>query len=130
MTTTHGNDGTVLIGANVIAEIVSFSHNESARTAEDSAMGDNSATFKVGKTEASGSITCHSDASDTNGQAAMSVGSEITLLMREQGTGSGLPQISCPAIITAVNLNVEQEGINTRQFDYIRNGDQDDTAQA
>ncbi len=129
MSTTHGNDGRVLIGANVVGEIVSFTHTRTARTAEDSSQGDAAATHKFGKTEASGSLTCHSDPDDTNGQATLVEGTQVTLLLREKGTGPGLPQQSVPAMITSVGLTVEHEGINSTQFDYIRNGAQDNTAQ-
>jgi len=71
MTTYTGNSGVVRIDTNSIAEVVSFDINENADRVEDTALGDTNRTYKPGLTDVSGTITCHYDDGDTNGQVAM-----------------------------------------------------------
>ena len=47
MATHTGSEGTVKVGANAIAEIRSYSLEETADTAEDTSMGDSYRTFKT-----------------------------------------------------------------------------------
>ena len=130
MATHHGNSGSVLIAANVIAEIVSFNYTETVETARDDAMGEAAQSHLTGKTSASGSITCHWDSTDTTGQNLMNAGDSVTLLLHPEGTGTGLAQYSVPATITSMGFSVEQEGVVSAQFDFERNGAHDDTAQS
>ena len=129
MATHHGNSGSVLIGANVVAEITGFSYDEAIDVADDSAMGDSAKTHLSGKTSASGTISCHWDSSDADGQALMTSGDTITLLLHPEGTGSGLAQFSVPCTITSRGVSVEQDGIVGVSFGFERNGAHDDTAQ-
>ena len=46
MATHTGSEGTVKVGANAIAEIRSFSLEETADTLEDTTMGDTARTYK------------------------------------------------------------------------------------
>ncbi len=47
MATHTGSEGTVRVGANTIAEIRSYSVEETSDTAEDTSMGDSYRTFKT-----------------------------------------------------------------------------------
>ena len=42
MATHHGKEGTIKIGSNTVAEIVSFSLDETANIVSDTSMGDSS----------------------------------------------------------------------------------------
>ena len=46
MATHKGSEGTVKVGSNAVAEIKSYSIEESADTLEDTAMGDTARTYK------------------------------------------------------------------------------------
>jgi len=56
MATHTGSEGTVKVGANAIAEIRSFSLDETADTLDDTTMGDTARTFKSSLTSFSGSV--------------------------------------------------------------------------
>ena len=56
MATHTGSEGTVKIGANAIAEIRSYSIEETGDTIEDTTMGDSARTYKAGLKDFSGSI--------------------------------------------------------------------------
>ena len=118
MATVTGNDGVVLIDTNVVAEVTSFTINENADRIEDTALGDSNRTYKAGLADVSGSIECWYDKSDTNGQEAMTVGSTVNLVLRPEGTGSGLAEWTVSADVltneTAINFNE----IVTRNFTW------------
>ena len=65
MTTHTGSEGTVKVGSNVIAEIRSFSIEETADTLEDTTMGDTARTYKSSLTSYSGSLDVFWDETDT-----------------------------------------------------------------
>ena len=46
MATHKGSEGTVKVGSNAVAEIRSYSIEESADTLEDTSMGDSARTYK------------------------------------------------------------------------------------
>ena len=78
MATHTGSEGTVRVGINAIAEIRSYSVEETADTVEDTSMGDAYRTFKTTLKGWSGSVDVFWDETDTNGQVAMVVGTEVT----------------------------------------------------
>ncbi len=122
MATYHGNDGSVLVGANAVGEVVSFSYNESANIIRDDAMGDADETNIAGKNSATGSITAHFDSGDTDGQVELTAGSSVSLVLHPEGTGTGLTELSFTAIVSSRAITVEHEGIVQVQFDFTRTG--------
>ena len=56
MATHAGSEGTVKVGSNAIAEIRSFSLEETADTLEDTTMGDTARTYKSSLTTFTGSV--------------------------------------------------------------------------
>lgn len=89
MATHTGSEGTVRVGANAIAEIRSYSVEETADTVEDTSMGDAYRTFKTTLKGWSGSVDVFWDETDTNGQVAMVVGTEITANFFPEGASAG-----------------------------------------
>ena len=79
MATHTGSAGTIKIGANAVAELRSFSIEETADTVEDTVMTDTARSFKPTLTSFSGSADVYWDETDTNGQVALSVGAEVTI---------------------------------------------------
>ena len=122
MATILGDDGVVLVGANAIAEITQFTLNQSAERIEDTVMGDANKTYKAGKADVNGQITCRYDSSDTNGQQSLSVGSQVSLVLRPQGTGSGRPEFTLDAFITEISIEVAEGAIVSRTFTYAAAG--------
>ena len=63
MATFKGNSGTVKVGSDAIAEIRSYSVDETMDTIEDTSMGDTYRTFKTSLKSFSGSVDVFFDVS-------------------------------------------------------------------
>ena len=74
MATHLGKEGTVQVGSNAIAEIRSFSIDETIDVVEDTSMGDSSKTYLASIKDFSGTVDVLYDETDTNGQTALSLG--------------------------------------------------------
>lgn len=117
-----GSEGTVKVGANAVAEITAFSIEETADTVEDTSMGDTSRTFKVTLKSWNGSLECHWDETDTNGQVALTVGSEVTLNVYPEGATTGDTYLTGTAIVTGVSVAGELNGLVSRSLTFQGNG--------
>ena len=71
MATHIGRDGVIKVGANTVAELRSFSIEETADTVEDTVMSDTARSFISTLTSFTGSADVYWDESDTNGQGAL-----------------------------------------------------------
>ena len=109
---THlGKEGTVAVGSNSIAEIRSFSIDETIDTVEDTSMGDASKTYLASIKDFSGSIDVIYDETDTNGQTALAVGATVTLNFAPEGTASGDVKLTGSAIVTGKSINSSFDGL-------------------
>ena len=111
MATHLGKEGTVHVGSNAIAEIRSFSIEETGDTVEDTSMGDSARSYKSTLTSFTGSIDVFWDETDTNGQGALSVGSEVTLNFYPEGNASGDTYYTGTALVTGVTRNSSFDGL-------------------
>lgn len=111
MATHKGSEGAVYVGANAIAEIRSYSLEETADTIEDTSMGDSARTYKASLTSFSGSIDVYWDETDTNGQGALDVGSEVTLNFYPEGNTSGDTYYTGTCIVTGVSRSASFDGM-------------------
>jgi hypothetical protein len=114
----HGKDGTVKIGSNTVAEIKSFTLDQTSDTVEDTSMGDSMKSYKVGQGDASGSITCHFDETDTSGQGAMTNGASVSLALYPEGADSGDTYYTMTALITSVGMSVDMGSVVERSFGF------------
>jgi predicted secreted protein len=122
MATHKGSEGTVKVGSNAIAEIRSYSIEESADTIEDTSMGDSARTYKASLTQFSGSIDVFWDETDTSGQGALDVGSEVTLNFYPEGDTSGDTYYSGSAIVTGVTRTGSFDGMVEASISVQGNG--------
>ena len=111
MATHKGSEGTVKVGANSVAEIRSYSIEESADTLEDTSMGDSARTYKPSLTSFSGSLDVFWDETDTNGQGALTIGSEVTLNVYPEGDTTGDTYYTGSAIVTGVSRSASFDGL-------------------
>jgi predicted secreted protein len=111
MATHEGSEGTVHVGTNAIAEIKSYSLDETADTIEDTSMGDAARTYVASLTTFSGSIDVFWDETDTNGQVALAVGSSVTLKWYPEGASSGDTYYSGTALVTGKNISASFDGM-------------------
>ena len=111
MATHKGSEGTVKVGSNAVAEIKSYSIEESSDILEDTTMGDSARTYKPSLTSFSGSLDVFWDETDTNGQGALSIGSEVTLNVYPEGDASGDTYYTGTAIVTGVSRSASFDGL-------------------
>ena len=111
MATHTGSEGTVKVGANAIAEIRSYSVEQTADTVEDTSMGDSFRTFKTTLKGWSGTVDVFWDETDTNGQSALSVGSEVTANFYPEGSTTGDAYLYGTAIVTGKTVTGSLDGM-------------------
>jgi hypothetical protein len=113
MATHTGSEGTVRVGANAIAEIRSYSLEETADTAEDTSMGDSYRTFKTTLKAWTGSVDVYWDETDTNGQVALVVGAEVTANFYPEGASAGTSEkyYTGTAIVTGKTVTASFDGM-------------------
>lgn len=122
MSTHHGKDGIVKVGANTVAEMHDWSVEENAATVDDTAMGDSADTHLVGQTNWSGQATAGFDPTDTNGQLALTVGASVTLNLYPYGSTTGKKYKTGTATVTKVGIAVPMRNQTTRTFSFQGNG--------
>ena len=111
MATHLGKEGTVQVGSNSIAEIRSFSIDETIDTVENTSMGGASKSYLASIKDFSGSIDVLYDETDTNGQTALAVGATVTLNFAPEGTASGDVKLTGSAIVTGKSINSSFDGL-------------------
>lgn len=122
MATHKGSEGTVKVGSNAIAEIRSFSIEETADTLEDTTMGDTARTYKSSLTSFSGSIDVLWDETDSTGQGGLTIGAEVTLNLYPEGDASGDTYLTGSAIVTGRTINSSYDGLVEMSVSVQGNG--------
>lgn len=122
MTTHSGVDGLVQVGGNTVAEIKSFSIDESANPINDSNLNDAAETHLMGRTSWTASIEVQWDETDTTGQEAMTAGASLAVIFLPEGNTSGDVSLSGTASITSRGLAVGEEAVITQTFTLQGNG--------
>ena len=123
MATHKGSEGIVKVGSsNVVAEIRSYSIEESADTLEDTSMGDSAKTYKASLTSFSGSLDVFWDETDTSGQGALSIGAEVTLNFYPEGDTAGDTYYTGSAIVTGVSRTASYDGLVEASISVQGNG--------
>ena len=111
MATHTGSEGTVKVGANAIAEIRSYSIEQTADTTEDTTMGDAWRTHKTTLKAWSGTVDVYWDESDTTGQGALVVGAEVTANFYPEGSTTGDTYLTGTAIVTGKTVSASFDGM-------------------
>lgn len=111
MATHTGSEGTVKVGANTIAEIRSYSIEQTADTVEDTTMGDAWRTHKTTLKAWSGTVDVFWDETDTNGQSALVVGAEVTANFYPEGSTTGDAYLYGTAIVTGKTVSASFDGM-------------------
>jgi predicted secreted protein len=111
MATHKGSEGIVKVGTDSVSEVRSYSIEETADTLEDTSMGDSARTYKSSLTSFSGSLDVFWDETDTTGQGALTIGSEVTLNLYPEGDTSGDTYYTGTAIVTGVTRSGSFDGL-------------------
>ena len=122
MATHVGTSGVVKVGANSVAEVTGFSIDQSNDTVEDTTLTDTAKTYKVLRSDATGTIECHWDESDTNGQGALTIGAEVTLNLYPEGADAGDTYYTGTAIVTSLGQSVSLDGVISRTINVQFSG--------
>ena len=122
MATHKGSEGIVKVGSNAVAEIKSYSIEESADTLEDTSMGDSARSYKPSLTSFSGSLDVFWDETDTSGQGALTIGSEVTLNVYPEGDTAGDNYYTGTAIVTGVSRSASFDGLIEASVSVQGNG--------
>jgi hypothetical protein len=122
MATHTGVAGVVKVGANIVAECTGFNIDESSDVVEDSQLTDTSKSYKVLRSDATGTVECHWDETDASGQGALTVGAEVTLNLYPEGADSGDTYYTGTAIVTGVSQAVTLDGIISRTINVQFSG--------
>jgi|TARA_B100002019_G_scaffold284769_1_gene292879 hypothetical protein len=122
MATHVGTAGVVKVGANAIAEVVGFNIDETNDTVEDTSLTDTAKSYIALRKDATGTIECHWDETDTNGQEALDVGSSVTLNLYPEGADSGDAYYTGTALVTGASVAVTMEGTISRTFNVQFSG--------
>jgi len=122
MATHTGSEGKAFVGANQVAEVVDFSFDESTNLIPDHQLVDTESTYKAGRKNVTGVITCHWDETDTLAQGAMVNGAEVTLNLYPEGNASGAVYWTGSAIIQQVSRANADESIVSAVYNFTVNG--------
>jgi hypothetical protein len=122
MATHVGTSGVVKVGANAVAEVTGFTIDQSNDTVEDTTLTDTAKTYKVLRSDATGTIECHWDESDTNGQGALTIGAEVTLNLYPEGADAGDTYYTGTAIVTSLGQSVSLDGVISRTINVQFSG--------
>jgi len=106
-----GRDGIVKVGAATVAEVKSFSIEESADTVETTKMTDTARSHAITLTSFSGSLDCFWDETDTTGQGALTIGASVTLALYPEGDTTGDTYYSGTALVTGVSRSASFDGM-------------------
>lgn len=137
MATIRGCFGKMLAGGTptAVGELRSWEYTESAERIDASVMGDCTKKFVAGAKETivrwttwwnlgAGTVPAQ-DA----GQALLTVGSDVALLLHPNGTLAGKPELSGTVTITSVGGRAEVDGIVEASFEGALDGEWTNAAQ-
>ena len=99
------------VGSDAVAEVRSFSIEETADTVEDTVMTDTSRTYITTLKSFSGSLDVFWDETDTNGQVALAVGNSVTLAFYPEGDATGDTYYSGTALVTGFTRTASFDGM-------------------
>jgi len=122
MATHVGTSGVVKVGSDAVAEVTGFTIDQSNDTVEDTTLTDTAKTYKVLRSDATGTIECHWDETDTNGQSALTIGAEVTLSLYPEGADTGDTYYTGTAIVTSLGQSVSLDGVISRTINVQFSG--------
>ena len=117
-----GNQGKVLVGSNLVAELTGFSWDRGITIVSDTELTDSDETHKTGTKNGTGTIECWWDETDTLAQAAMEDGASVTLALKPEGNVTGDTIFTFTTTIHQISMAVAKDSIITQSFSFTVNG--------
>jgi len=106
-----GSEGVIKIGGNTMAEVTGWTLTESSSTIENTELSDTTRSYLSGLSEYSGTVDCHWDETDTNGQVACTIGASVALYFYPEGATSGDTYFSGTALVTGITRNASVDSL-------------------
>jgi len=115
--------GTMLI-TNVMEPLGgSFVGTGACSIAEDTTLADTAKTYNTAAiTSWSGSVTAYWDELDTNGQLALTTGSNVVLKLAPEGYATGDTYYTGNALVTEITRTVARGAVTEISFSFVGNG--------
>ena len=105
-----GSEGKIKVGGATVAEVNSYSLEESSDTVEKTAMGDSSRSFVPTLTSVSATLDVNFDDTDS-GQSALSVGATVTVEVFPEGDATGDTYYQFQGIVTGFSRTGSFDGL-------------------
>lgn len=115
--------GVIKVGANAVAEVTGYSIEYMSDTTEDTVIGDVARTYKPTLKSFTASVDAFWDDTDTNGQIALAVGTEVTFSIYPEGDTSGDTYYTGSGIITGRTISTTVGEMITANFSIQGTGD-------
>jgi hypothetical protein len=131
MAAIRGCLGVVEIGPTptVVGEVTAYTINAVSDEIDTSSMGTCTASSIAGTKKTTGTISANFDPDDA-GQLLFVIGTTPQLIIKPEGTGSGLSQFQATAAtILANSVSAEVNGVVSIEMSYSINGEFDTTDQ-
>ena len=118
-----GKDGSIKVGANVVAKVTGFEYEETVTSRDETSLEDDYEQPKAAVKAVRGNLVCWYDRNDTNGQEALSVGGTVNLTLRH-GANSDDPNANFPTalIMSRRIVNGDVNGTVELSIDFTANG--------
>ena len=117
-----GSEGLIKIGGNTMAEVTSWTLTQSSSTIENTELADTTRSYLSGLSEYSGTVDCHWDETDTNGQVACSFGAAVNLIFYPEGATSGDVYFNGTSLVTGITRNASVDGLVEISLSYQGTG--------
>lgn len=114
----HGNEGTVKVSTNEVAEVQDWSYEDTVDLVEKSAMGDTTKSYLAGLKDGSGSVSCLWDETDTTGQGALVVGASVVLNLYPEGAATGATYKTGTVVVESVSVEGAKDDIVKQSFSF------------
>ena len=127
MATHTAANGVIKVGANAVAEVTGYSIEYMSDTVEDTVIGDSARTYLPTLKAFTASLDAMWDETDSNGQGALVVGTEVTFAIYPEGDASGDTYYTGSGIITNRTVSTSVGEMITANFSVQGTGDLTET---
>ena len=127
MATHTAANGVIKVGANAVAEVTGYNIEYMSDTVEDTIIGDSARTYKPTLKSFNASLDAMWDETDTNGQGALVVGTQVTFAIYPEGEDSGDTYYTGSGIITGRTVSTSVGEMITANFSVQGTGDLTET---
>lgn len=127
MATHTAANGVIKVGANAVAEVTGYSIEYMSDTVEDTVIGDSARTYLPTLKAFTASLDAMWDETDSNGQGALVVGTEVTFAIYPEGDAAGDTYYTGSGIITNRTVSTSVGEMITANFSVQGTGDLTET---